>query len=118
MKLSDIRGEKALDVLADLLEPAAEIVQDKAVVAAFDGGDNVLAAVKAAIKNHKKAVITILAITEGENPATYQPNVLSLPMKLIEILNDEELMGLFTSQGQTESTSSGSVSENIEVAQQ
>jgi hypothetical protein len=114
MKLSDIKGEKALDVLADLLEPAAEIMGDKEVEAAYNSGQ-VLKAVKVAIKNHKKAVLNVLAITEGEDPETYQPNVFSLPAKLLEILNDPEIMGLFSWQGQTEKTSSGSATENTEA---
>ena len=111
MKLSDIKGEAALDVLADLLEPAAEILGDQAVKTAFNGGSP-LSAAKVAIKNHKKAVLTVLAICDGADPATYSPNVFSLPAKLLEILNDPEIIGLFNWQGQTDKTSSGSATEN------
>ena len=114
MKLSEIKGEAALDVLADLFEPAAEIVSDKEIADLYKS-EQLLKAVKVALKKHKKAVIQILAITEGEDPETYEPNVLSLPAKLIEIFNDPELMGLFHSQGQTEETSSGSAMETIEA---
>ena len=33
MKLSDIKGERALDVLADMIEPVAEIMGDKEIAA-------------------------------------------------------------------------------------
>lgn len=99
MKLSDLKGEAALDALADLIEPASEIMTDKEVVALFKSGQRTKAISKA-IKNHKKAVITILAITEGENPEEYKPSVLSLPAKLLEILNDKEMLDLFQLQGQ------------------
>ena len=36
MKLSDIKGERALDVLADLIDPVAEIMADK------DRGDSAI----------------------------------------------------------------------------
>ena len=107
MKLSDIKGEKALEVLADLLEPAAEIMSDKEAVKLFKSGQQIQG-VSYILKQHTKACLTVLALTEGENPETYQPNVLSLPMKLMEVFNDPELMSLFTSQGQKESPSSGS----------
>lgn len=114
MKLSDFKGEKALDVLADILEPAVELMTDKEIIALFRSGKKAKA-VSTAIKNHKKAVISILAATEGVDPEDYQPNVLSLPAKLLEILNDQELMSLFQSQGPENKTSSGSAMENTEA---
>jgi len=117
MKLSDMKGEKALDALADVLEPVAEIVSDKEVVRLFKG-DNRVRAISCAIKKHKKAVITILAITEGENPDTYEPNILSLPAKALEILNDTALMSLFQSQSQTDKTSSGSATASTGAEKQ
>lgn len=111
MKLSEFEGEQAIDVLADLLEPASEIMTDKAVVAAFRSGDRIHA-VSLALKRHKKAVITILAVTEGENPETYKPKVLSLPAKLIEIGNDPDIIGLFQLQDQEGKTSSGPATES------
>lgn len=112
MKLSDFEGEQAIDVLADILEPASEIMSDKEMVNLFKSGER-LKAVKMALKNHKKAVIEILAITEGADPATYKPKVLTLPAKLLEIFNDPEVIGLFQLQGQEDKTSSGSATENI-----
>ena len=99
MKLSDYEGEQALDVLADLIEPAMEIMADKEM-AGYMRSNQSAKAVKAAIKNHKKAVIEIMAVLDGADPATYKPKIFDLPIKLLEILNDPELMGLFTSQGQ------------------
>ena len=36
MKLSDIKGEKVFDVIADIIEPVATIAQDKEAMALFD----------------------------------------------------------------------------------
>lgn len=114
-KLSEYRGEEALDVLADLIEPAAEIMRDKEVAAVFRE-KNAAGAISIALKKHKKAVLSIMARLEGENPDTYAPSVLALPMKLMDILNDPEFASLFTSQGQiTEKTNSGSVSVTTEA---
>lgn len=109
-KLSEIRGEDALDILADLIEPFTAISQDKMFVSYIRARQTTKAA-KLAIKNHKKEILLIMAILEGEDPSTYKPPLLRLPSMLLDILNDPELASLFQST-QTE-TSSGSATENI-----
>lgn len=112
MKYKDFEGEKALDVLADLIEPAAEIMSDKNVAEQARAGKR-MAAIRAAIKDHKKSVITMLAVLNDEDPATYKPKLLTLPMMLLEILNDPDIADLFTSQGQEmEENASGSAMGN------
>lgn len=107
-KISDIRGEEALDVLADIMEPASEIMTDKDVILLARAGER-LRSVSTAIKNHKKAVIEILAILDGEDPEEYEPSLMSLPTKLLEIFNDPTMQQVFSLQGQTqEKNASGS----------
>ena len=116
MKLSEIKGQDAIDALAELITPASEIFTDKKVVETLRKGDK-LEAVKAMLKNHSKAVITMLAILDREDPETYEPSIISLPMKLLEFLNDPEVQNLFLSQEQTkEGNSSLPVTENTEAS--
>ena len=113
MKLSEYQGEAALDILADLIEPAGEIVSDKEIGEVFK--KNRFRAIGLAIKNHKKAVMQIMAIMDGVPVDEYKCNVFTLPAKILELLNDPALIQLFTYQGQTgDAKSSGSVSENTE----
>ena len=113
MKLSEYHGEAALDLLADLIEPAGEIMSDKEIGEVFK--KNRFKAIGLAIKNHKKAVIQIMATMDGVPVDEYKCNVFSLPVKILEILNDPEMIQLFQYQGQTgDAKSSGSVSENTE----
>ena len=113
MKLSEYQGEAALDVLADLIEPAGEIMSDKEIGKVFK--KNRFNAIGMAIKNHKKAVMQILAAMDGVPVDEYKCNVFTLPVKILELLNDQELVQLFTYQGQTgDAISSGSASENTE----
>lgn len=113
MKLSEYQGEAALDILADLIEPAGEIMSDKQIGDVFK--ENRFKAIGLAIKNHKKAVIQILAIMDGVPVEEYKCNVFTLPVKIIELLNDPDIVQLFTYQGQTgDANSSGSASENTE----
>ena len=113
MKLSEYRGEEALNVLADLIEPAGEIMSDKEIGEVFK--QNRFKAIGLAIKNHKKAVMQILATMDGVPVDDYKCNVFSLPVKILEILNDPEMIQLFQYQGQTgDAKSSGSASVNTE----
>ena len=113
MKLSEYQGEAALDLLADMIEPAGEIMSDKEIGEVFKA--NRFKAIGLAIKNHKKAVMQILATMDGVPVEEYKCNVFSLPVKILEILNDPEMIQLFQYQGQTgDANSSGSVSGNTE----
>lgn len=114
MKLSEIKGEQALDVLADLMEPIGELVLDKELVELIQSNKPKLLAVRKALKDHKKEVLTILAILEGENPETYKPSVIEIPVKLVELLNDEAVQMLFQSQ-ELNPTSFGSATANTEA---
>ena len=113
MKLSEYQGEAALDILADLIEPAGEIMSDKEIGEVFK--KNRFKAIGMAIKNHKKAVMKIMSTMDGVPVEEYKCNVFTLPVKILELLNDPTLVQLFTYQGQTgDAKSSGSASENIE----
>lgn len=113
-KLSEIRGEDALDALADMLEPAAEILGDAHVAAAYKKGNGIKACA-IAIRNHKKAVMKVLAILDGEDVETYSPPLMAIPIKLLEAFNDPDVQMVFQSQGQKEDGKSfGSAMESIE----
>lgn len=117
MKLSDYHGEEALDLFADLIEPASEIMADKDFVS-FARSGQTMKAIKTAIKNHKKALIEVLARLDGADPEDYSVNLFSLPLKALEIMNDEGIRDLFTSQGQRKTNEpSGSAMENTEGAE-
>lgn len=118
MRLSDYRGEDAIELLADIIEPASEIFGDTEFRDAVRGGASKVSIVKMVLKKHKKEVLHIMATIDGEDPDEYMPNVLTLPVKLIDMLNDEEFMQLFQLQGQTEVDASsgsamGSTEENV-----
>ena len=93
-KLSEIKGEEALDVLAEIIEPAAQIFTDENVKEALKSGSRIKA-VKIILKDHKKAIITLMATLEETPVEEYKPTLLALPALIIEVLNDPELNSLF-----------------------
>ncbi len=93
-KLSEIRGENALDVLADLLEPVSEIFTDREFTKKLHDGDKMCACVLA-IRNHKSAILKILAILEGVSPEEYNPSLAEIPILLLQLLNDPDVVAVF-----------------------
>lgn len=114
MKLNEIKNEKAIEVLADMFDPIIEIASDEKVVSAARS-DNRVMTVKHILKDHSRAVFELMAVSEGVPVEEYECDILTLPVKLLELLNRPEFNFLFPSQGQkTEETSSGSATENTE----
>ncbi len=109
-KLSEIKGEDALDVLADVLDPFAEIAQDEKFVNIVRSGSSKIKIIEYLLRNHKKEVINILAILDGKSLDDFKPSVIQIPIMLLSLLNDPDLVMLFTSAETV--TSSGSAMEN------
>ena len=115
MKLSEIKGKRALAVLADLIDPVSEIIKDENFKALLKTKEKASIA-KYLLTNHDKNVIKILALVNNEDPETYEPNLLSLPLMLLDLMNDPDVINLFGSQDQTtEFASSGPAMENTEA---
>lgn len=114
-RLSDYQNEEALDLLVDIIEPAAELMSDQSTVNLLyskKAGDR-MKGVKQMIREHKSAVMQILAALDGVPVAEYQCSVFTLPTRLIEILNDKELLSFFTDQQmQNSETHSSSVTDH------
>lgn len=119
MEFSEIKGEAALDVLADILEPAAEILTDEEIKAATeDKNVKLIQIVKIAIKNHKRAVIEILAAVEGETYDEYveKVNIFTVPKAFMKLLQDKNLREVLPLSGQKKGeTPSGSATANTEA---
>lgn len=138
MRLSDIKGERVFDVIADLIPPIANIAQDAAVSALFrqqtvkgTGPDGKITAgdvyrataeriaknIPALIKDHRGDMVTILATIKGVPEEDYKESLTmaTLVYDVTELLNDDEFTQLFFSsagQGQKDSGGSGSASES------
>lgn len=113
MRLSEFKGEEAFEVLADMLEPCATILADPEVKKGFESGKK-LKLVSLIMRKYKHEILTIMAIIDRVDPQTYEPTLVEIPKKIIELLNDPDIVSLFISQAQSnESTNSGSALENI-----
>ena len=115
-KLSEYKNEEALDLLADIIEPVSFILADKEFVEKLR--TNRISAIQHVIKEHKKGVLSILATLEGVPVEEYECTIFTLPITLINMMNDPDLLDFFKSQGlKIEEESSGSAMENTEEEQ-
>ena len=127
MRLSDIQGERVFDVIADIIDPIANIAEDDAASALFKrkklpegmtvkqfATQRARKALPALLNGHKGDIIAILAAIEGVSAESYKGalNLAKLMCDATELLTDDAFTELFIS-AQSES-SSGSVRENTE----
>lgn len=94
-KLSDYKNEEAIEVIADIMEPLSVIFTDEEI----KKEKNKMKAVAKALKKYKKEVLQILARIEDVPVDEYECNALTLPIKCLEVLNDEEIQDFLESSG-------------------
>lgn len=126
MKLSDIKGDRSIEVLADLIEPVCNIAADESITlfrrAELPEGmtpkefafKRIKEQIPALLKNHKTDICQVFSILKGVTLEEYLEalNMAALMFDITELVSDDEFLGFFSSaQSQT---SSGSVSENTE----
>lgn len=112
MRLSDIKGERTLEVIAEIIDPIANIAEDEQAAELFtrrplpEGmtpNQYLLArarrAVPALLRGHKRDIIALLAAIGGTTPEAYE-KALDMPRLFkdcVELLTDEAFMAFFTS---------------------
>lgn len=126
MRLSDIKGERTLEVIADIVDPIANIAEDEEASALFKREklpDGLTAkkfllqrarkAVPSLLKGHKGDIISILSTIEGITKEEYTSslNLVKLAKDAIDLLTDEAFTTLFISAQSGDS--SGSAQESI-----
>lgn len=129
MKLSDVKGERTLEVIADIIDPVYNIATDEEAARLFKREKcpsgvtpkefilkRIKSSLPAILKGHKSDIISILATIEGISAEEYSENLdlVKLLKDFTELLTDDMFMSLFiSSPSGTGAQSSGSASENI-----
>jgi len=128
MKLSDIKGERAIDVAAELVTPIANIARDENAADLFrrrkvpEGTDlrdfaiqRLQESVPALLKNHRNDFVRILSLIkdEPEEEVIENMTILTLANDLMDLMTDD-LFRVFFSFAQRRETSPESVQKNTE----
>lgn len=131
MKLSDIKGDRVLDVIADIIDPIANMVQDKDVTAMFkreavpEGMDardffakRMCKGLPVLLKSHKADIIAIMAAIEGVTPEQYAES-LDFPKLFTDVMelvaDDAFLDFLSSSETGKDADAPGAASASFEV---
>lgn len=115
-KLSDYKGDEAIDLWADLLDPLTEILTESEVREALEAGKSKVAVAKIALKTHKKEAAEIL-LRIDPTPIDGLNFILRLAALLADVGKNEEIGGFFgyAGQGKTQKESSGSATVNTKA---
>lgn len=131
MKLSDIKGDRVLDVIADIIDPIANMVQDKDVAAMFERkavpegmkardffAERMRNGLPVLLKGHKADIIAIMAAIEGVTPEQYAES-LDFPKlftDVMELITDDAFLDFLSSQKTVKGADApGSASANSEA---
>lgn len=110
MKLSEIKGERVFDVIADIIDPITSIAMDEEAKKFFerkqcpedmDGWEFFLSRLKESlptlIKGHKHDLCVIMAAMENKPVDEYvkEMTLPSLVGDLVELLTDQEFASFF-----------------------
>lgn len=123
-KLSEIKDDEAMDVLAEIIEPVSKLIMDEDFKDAIKGNKEKkikpdrMKAVKIAITKYREETVKVMAVLEGTPVEEFHYNLLTLPQMVLTVFNDKELIDFFSPQAEKDSNkSSGSAMENTEEDQ-
>ena len=117
-KLSDYKGDEAIELWVDLLEPLTRILGDKKVQTVIRSKKPKITIAKEILRSHKQDAINIMLRIDPE-PIDGLNLVLRLVGLITDIGQNEEIKSFFgyAEQAKTGKGSSGSVMENIEASE-
>lgn len=111
MKLSEIKGDRCFEVIADLVTPVANIAQDKEAADLFKRKktpkgktatqfliDRVKAGMPSLLKSHKQDLVAIMATLNNVTPEEYLEslNMAKLVGDILELLTDDEFLAFLS----------------------
>lgn len=131
MKLSELKGERAIEVIADLIAPITNIALDQKNLQLFKnkpqegesaaelGAREIKEKMPKLLKTHKDDVLSILCAINGTKPEDM--SLVDIIKGTIDLLNDEEFRSLFLSVGKKaeriQPTESSEIAEHSEPEQ-
>ena len=108
MKLSDIKGPRAVDVIAELIQPLANIAGDRENIGhlfsheivegkteAESTAERLKENVPLLLKTHNADILAILSVINDEDPESISvPKIIT---GILDLIGDEDFMALFMS---------------------
>lgn len=107
MKLSELKGERAIEVIADIIEPVSRIAGDPKTTDLFRAkrregetdrqmtARNLIEKVPNLLRTHKRDVLAVICAVNGRNPDDL--SLAEIMAGAIELGHDEDFLSLFMS---------------------
>lgn len=128
MRLSDVKGERTFEVIADIIDPIANIAADGTMAELFESRrpkdgqtpgqlfvERLRKALPVLCREHRDDVVAVLATIGGTTPREYLEgcSLATLAQDVFELMTDEDFLGFLSSQetGEGSGTSSESTEE-------
>lgn len=128
MKLSELKGERAVEVIADLITPVANIAADQENLRLFrvekqEGETDRETAVRELtakipnlLRTHKRDVLAILCAVNGADPDDL--SLMDIIRGAVDLVNDQDFLSLFLSSvSQAERMPPGGSSADAELSE-
>lgn len=116
MKFSDVPGDRAIEVLAGIIDMVSAIASDKELLSQLneEDGNARLGAVPGVLRRHKTEVVAIIAALYGVTPDEYlaSHNAAEVMRDATDILTDDSILG-FGGAAQLDAGSRGDASASI-----
>lgn len=128
MKLSELKGERAIEVVADLIEPISNIVSDQKNLKFFQAEQlegesphdmavrDLKEKIPLLLRTHKKDILAILCTINNVSPDDI--SLTDMIKGVADLINDEEFKTLFLSvpnlMGSSSPTESSATAEHTE----
>lgn len=110
MRLSDVKGERVFDVIADIIDPITVIAMDEESAKLFHRDpcpkgvepwqfflQKIKKSLPTLVRNHRGELVSILSTIKGVDPDAYVENLTfaSLFADLTELVTDAEFVSFF-----------------------
>lgn len=103
MKLSEIKGDRAIEVIADIMEPISNIIGDPEAKKIFNQDKNkekvpVIKYLPKLLKTHKNDIYSMLAALDGISVDEYikKANMVKIINDFSDVVTDDSITALFT----------------------
>ena len=104
MKLSEIKGERVIETIAEIIEPIGNIMSDSEAKEMFQQGKSkgkqpIFKILPTLLKTHKNDIYKILATVNGMDTEEYieQSNMVTIINDFSDVIMDDSIKALFTS---------------------
>lgn len=98
---NEYKDDEVMDLYAELLDAGETLFEDEEIRKFFEKdsltGKEKVSLIRKLIKEHKNTVVHLMAVFDGKKDSEYHYGIFDLPMTLMGILTDKEVLSFLSS---------------------